>query len=178
MKTIVKNNLSEKYSKGTIIIHWLSFLLIIALIPTGIIMEDMEPGVAKINLLRLHALVGVIVFVLTLVRVWFFFRHKRPSKLETGSTIHNKLVVWIENSFYYLLILLCITGIATIVMGNLGEALQSNDASLLPKSLDIPPLYVHKASAMLLIILLLGHIGGVINHYVKNKKNTIKRITP
>lgn len=178
MKTIVKNSLSEKYSKGTIIIHWLSFLLIIALIPTGIIMEDMEPGVAKINLLRLHALVGIIVFVLTLIRVWFFFRHKRPSKLETGSTIHNKLVVWIENSFYYLLILLCITGIVTIVMGNLGEALQSNDASLLPKSLDFPPLNVHKASAMLLIILLLGHIGGVINHYIKNKENTIKRITP
>lgn len=62
MKTIVKNNLSDKYSKGTIIIHWLSFLLIIALIPTGIIMEDMEPGVVKINLLRLHALVGIIVF--------------------------------------------------------------------------------------------------------------------
>lgn len=76
------------------------------------------------------------------------------------------------------MILLCLTGIATIVMGNLGEALQSNDASLLPKSLDIPPLYVHKASAMLLIILLLGHIGGVINHYIKNKENTIKRITP
>ncbi|KXK15914.1 MAG: cytochrome b561 [Chloroflexi bacterium OLB14] len=178
MKTIVKNNLSDKYSKGTIIIHWLSFLLIIALIPTGIIMADMEAGTAKLNLLQLHVLVGIIVFVLTLVRVWFFFRHKRPSKLETGNALHNKLVVWIENSFYYILILLCITGIATIVMGNIGEALQSADASLLPENLDIPPRYAHKVSAILLIILLLGHIGGVINHYIKNKENTIKRITP
>lgn len=178
MKTIVKNNLSDKYSKGTIIIHWLSFLLIIALIPTGIIMEDMEPGVAKLNLLQLHVLVGIIVFVLTLVRVWFFFRHKRPSKLETGNAIHNKLVVWIENSFYYILILLCVTGIATILMGNLGEALQSADASLLPIKLDIQALNVHKVSAILLIILLLGHIGGVINHYIKNKENTVKRIAP
>ncbi|MBS1776171.1 MAG: cytochrome b/b6 domain-containing protein [Bacteroidetes bacterium] len=178
MKTIVNNNLSDKYSKGTIIIHWLSFLLIIALIPTGIIMADMEPGIAKINLLRLHALVGIIVFVLTLVRVWFFFRHKRPSKLETGSVLHNKLVVWIENSFYYILILLCITGIGTIIMGGFGEAIQSVNASLLPENLDIPPLNAHKASAILLIIVLFGHIGGVINHYIKNKENTIKRITP
>lgn len=178
MKTIVKNNLSDKYSKGTIIIHWLSFLLIIALIPTGFIMADMEQGTAKLNLLRLHLLVGIIVFVLTLVRVWFFFRYKRPAKLETGNVLHNKLVVWIENSFYYILILLCITGIATIAMGNFGEALQSADASLLPKKIDIPPLNAHKALAILLIILLLGHIGGVINHYIKNKENTIKRITP
>lgn len=177
MGTILKNNLSEKYSKGTIIIHWVSLLLIILLIPTGFIMSDMEPGTAKLNLLRIHLLVGIVIFVLTLVRVLFFFRHKRPTKLETGKPLHNKLVVWIENSFYYLLILLCVTGIATIAMGNLGEAVQHADASLLPKNLDVPPLGAHKALAILLIILLIGHIGGVINHYLKNKENTIKRIS-
>lgn len=91
MKTIVKNNLSDKYSKGTIIIHWLSFLLIIALIPMGFIMEEMEQETAKLNLLRLHMIVGIIVFVLTLVCIWFFFRQKRPAKLETGNALHDKL---------------------------------------------------------------------------------------
>ncbi|WP_430615239.1 cytochrome b/b6 domain-containing protein [Flavobacterium sp. JP2137] len=179
MKTAVKNNLSDKYSKGTIIIHWVSFMLIILLIPTGFIMGNMEAGIAKLNLLRVHMFVGILVFALTLVRVWFFFRHKRPSRLETGNSLHNKLVIWIENSFYYILILLCITGIATIAMGNLGEALQRADASLLPRNLDIPPLNAHKALSILLIALLIGHIGGVVNHYLKNKKeNTLKRILP
>lgn len=178
MKTTVKNNLSEKYNKGTIIIHWLSFLLIILLIPIGFIMSDMEPGMTKLNLLKVHAFVGILILALTLIRVWFFFRHKRPSKLETGSSLHNTLVVWIENSFYFLLILLCISGIATIAMGNLGEALQNSDASLLPKNHHVPPLAAHKALAIFLIILLIGHIGGVVNHYVKKKENSLKRILP
>ena len=178
METIVKNNLSEKYSKGTIVIHWFSFLLIVFLLPIGFIMSDMEPGTTKLNLLEAHIFVGILVFVLTLVRVWFFFRFKRPTKLETGNTLHNKLVVWIENSFYYLLILLCISGIATITIGNLGGVIQSGNASLLPKRLDVPPLIAHKALAILLIILLIGHIGGVVNHYMKTKENTLKRITP
>lgn len=178
MKTIVKNNLSEKYSKGTIIIHWVSFLLIVLLIPTGFIIGNMEAGMAKLNLLRVHMFVGILVFALTLLRVWFFFRDKRPSRLKTGSSLHNKLVVWIENSFYYILILLCITGIATVAMGNLGEAVKNADASLLPESLNVAPLGAHKVLVILLIILLLGHIGAVVNHYLNNKENTLKRILP
>ncbi|KFF15504.1 cytochrome b [Chryseobacterium sp. JM1] len=178
MKTIINNNLAEKYGKGTIIIHWLSFLLIILLIPTGFIMSGMEPGAAKINLLRLHLFAGILVFILTLIRAWFFFRHKRPSKLKTGNYLHNKLVIWIENTFYYLLILLSISGIATVIMGDFGEALQTGDASLLPKRLDIPSLGAHKTLSIILIVLLIGHIGGVVNHYIKNKENTLKRILP
>lgn len=178
MKITIKNNLSEKYSKGTIAIHWVSFLLIIFLIPIGFIMAGMEAGTTKINLLRAHMFIGVLVFVLTLVRVWFFFKHKRPSRLETGSSLHNKLIVWLENSFYFVLIFLCISGIATVVMGGIGPAVKNADVSLLPKSLDVPPLGAHRALAILLIILLIGHIGGVINHYIKTKENTLKRITP
>lgn len=47
-----------------------------------------------------------------------------------------------------------------------------------PRSLDVPPLGVHKALAILLIAFLIGHIGGVINHYVKKKENTLNRILP
>jgi cytochrome b561 len=176
MKTIVKNNLLEKYSKGIIIIHWLSFLLIILLIPLGYVMADLNPGTARLTLLKAHMVIGILVFALTLVRVWFFFNHKRPSRLETGNLLHNKLVVWMENSFYYVLILLCISGIVTITTGNLGGALLSSDASLLPESVDVPALRAHKALVVLLIFLLIGHLCGVINHYVKNKENTLRRI--
>lgn len=178
METTIKNNLTEKYSKPTIIIHWLSFLLIIALIPVGFIMSDMENGETKLLLLRVHLFSGILVFILTLLRVWFFFKHKRPSKLQTGSWLHDKLIVWLENSFYFILILLSFSGIGTVVFGNFAEAIQNGDASLLPQINDIPPAMAHKALAIILIIILLGHIGGVVNHYIKTKENTIKRITP
>ncbi len=175
MKTI-KNNLLEKYSKAIIIIHWLSFLLIMVLIPIGFLMANMEGGELRLVLLRVHVILGILVFILTLLRVWFFFTHKRPSRLQTGSWLHDKLIVWIENSFYFILILLSTSGIATIIFGNFAEAIKKSDISLLPQTYDIPPSMAHKALAIILIILLLGHVGGVINHYIKTRENTLKRI--
>ncbi|RXM53490.1 MULTISPECIES: cytochrome b [unclassified Chryseobacterium] len=177
MEKIIKNNLSKKYSKGTIIIHWLSLFLIILLIPTGFLMQEMNKEI-QLNLLKVHIFSGVLIFVLTLIRTLFFFRHQRPPKLETGNSLHNKLVVSVETSFYYLLILLCFSGLATLIMGNFTIAIQNSDASLIPQKLTIPPLITHRVLAILLIILLTVHIGGVINHYLKNKENTLKRILP
>ncbi|MGJ1421097.1 cytochrome b/b6 domain-containing protein [Sphingobacterium spiritivorum] len=178
MSAIIKNNLSEKYSKGTILIHWLCFLLIVLLIPTGFIMGDMDRGIAKLNLLKVHLFVGILVFALTLLRIWYFFYQKRPSTLETGNFLHNNLVIWIENSFYIILILLCITGLVTVSMGNFGEAVQNTDISPLSENFNGPSHSAHKALAILFIILLMGHIAGVVNHYLKNKENIIKRILP
>ena len=178
MKTVLKNDLSKKYSRGTIAIHWISFLLIVALIPVGFFMADTEPSVKKILLYRLHMVMGVTVFVLTLLRVWFFLKHQRPPKLETGDSLHNKLVVRIENSFYFVLILLSTSGLATVIFGELGQAIKTSDYTLLSKKLDVPPLVGHQIFAKILIALLIVHIAGVINHYIKFKENTLKRILP
>lgn len=178
METTINNDLSKKYSRGTIAIHWISFILIAGLIPVGFIMADTEPGAKKILLYRLHLLMGVTIFVLTLLRVWFFFKHRRPPKLETGNSLHNKLVVWIENSFYFFLILLSTSGIATVIFGELGQAIKTADYTLLPKKLDVPPLVGHQILAKILIALLIAHVAGVLNHYLKFKENTLKRILP
>lgn len=178
MKATTGNDLSTKYSKTTILIHWVSFLLIMALLPLGFIMARMENDGTKLILMRAHILIGLLVFALTLLRVWSFFKHKRPSRLQTGSRLHERLIVWIENSFYFILILLSTSGIATVVAGGIGEAIRENRVELLPQSYDIPPLMAHRFLAIVLVILLIGHVGGVINHYIKAKENTLKRITP
>jgi cytochrome b561 len=178
MATSIKNDLTKKYSKETIAIHWISLLLILALIPIGFIMADTEIGEKKILLYRVHIILGIIVFILTLFRVWFFFKNQRPPKLETGSNFHNKLVIWIEYSFYWILILLSTSGISTVILGGLGEAIKSGDYNLLPKTLDVPPLVAHGFLAQILIALLLLHIAGVIMHYIKTKENTLNRIMP
>ena len=178
MRSTIKNNLSEKYGKGTIIIHWVSLLLILILIPSGFIMAGTESGNEKILLLRMHVFIGVIVFILTLLRVRFFFKYKRPSKLETGSSFHNKLIVWIENSFYVILLLLSVSGVLTVLLGGLGQAIKTGSYTALPNKLELPPLTGHQVLAKLLIALLIAHILGVVNHYIKFKENTLKRILP
>jgi len=178
MQTTVKNNLSEKYSKGTIVIHWLSLLLILGMIPIGSIMADLPAGPEKIQLYKVHFILGNLIFLLTLLRTWFFFKKPRPAKLETGSSFHNKLVIWIEYSFYWVLIFLALSGIITNITAELGEAVMTGDYNLLPTDMDFPSLEVHEILVKLLIALLIAHVLGVIMHYLRHKENTLKRILP
>jgi len=73
MKKPTKNDLSKKFGKGTVAIHWVTAILILSLIPMGKYMSEMDIT-TKINLIRVHVLLGAIVFVLTIVRSVLFFK--------------------------------------------------------------------------------------------------------
>lgn len=178
MNTIaVKNDLSKKYGKGTIVIHWVSALLIFGLIPSGLIMANTEASETKAFLLRGHVVIGMIVFILTLIRSYLFFKSPRPPHLETGNKLHNKLVYWIENSFYIILILLPITGLAGIISAGWVEIVRTGNYELFQLNQEVRPLVAHENLAKILIALLIAHIGGVALHYIKFKENTLKRIS-
>ena len=91
MKKTIQNDLTQKYSKTTIATHWLTALLILILFPLGKYMERIEPS-EKMGLITIHAVLGIIVFVLTLVRTRYFFKHERSSDLKTESKFNNKLM--------------------------------------------------------------------------------------
>ncbi len=177
MNTAVKNDLSKKYGKGIIIIHWVSALLIFVLIPTGFIMANAEASETKVSLLRVHVVIGMLVFILTLIRSYLFFKSPRPPHLETGNKLHNKLVYWLENSFYIILILLPITGLGGMISLGWIEIMKTGNYELFQLNKEIPPLMAHENLAKILIALLIAHIGGVALHYIKFKENTLKRIS-
>ena len=172
----MKNDLTQKYSKGTIAIHWLSAILILALFPMGKYMAGLEPN-AKMGLIKAHVALGLLVFILTIVRSWLFFKKPRPADLKTGSKWNDKLAVWIHNAFYFLLFIISISGIATMVLGGYGDALSSGNADLIITRENIPSMPAHGVSTLILMILLGLHVIGVAKHYTLTKENTLKRIS-
>lgn len=175
MKNKIQNDLSQKFSKGTIAIHWLTTLLILALFPLGKYMAGLDPS-EKIGLIKIHAILGFIIFALTIIRSWLFFKKPRPEDLNTGSKFNDKLAVWVHNAFYFLLFGLAISGIATLILGGYGDALGSGNSELIKAVDDIPPLKGHGLMALILMLLLALHVIGVIKHYIVTKENTLKRI--
>ena len=171
----IKNDLNDKYSKGIIIIHWLSALLIFALFFLGLSMDGLEVS-EKMGLLKPHAALGLLVFILTVVRSVMFFRSKRPANLKTGSKLNDKLAVWIHNAFYILLLIIGASGIATMIIGGYGDALQTGDLTLIQAHENIPPLKAHALAAYLTMVPVGLHIIGVVKHFVLTKENTLKRI--
>lgn len=175
MKEPIKNRQTKKYSKGTIVTHWLTALLILILYPMGKYMEELKVS-EKMGLIKIHALLGILVLILTIMRTIYYFKHERPAEIETGSKINNKLAIWVHNAFYYLLLGIAITGIATMVIGGYAEAIKTEDINQIKVESQIPALKAHGIMATIMMLLLIMHIIGFIKHLLLKKENTLKRI--
>ncbi len=175
MKTKIQNDLSKKFSKGTIAIHWLTALLILILFPLGKYMSGLEP-VEKIGLIKVHVALGLLIFILTIIRSWLFFKSDRPADIKTGSKFNDKLVIWIHNAFYFLLFGIAISGIATMLSGGYGDALMNGNIKSIKNADEILPLKGHELIALIIMALLVLHVVGVVKHYILTKENTLNRI--
>jgi len=174
MKSTVKNDLTQKYSKSTILIHWISAVLILVLFGLGLSMEDAD-AIEKMKLIKFHAPLGLLLFILTLIRSILFFKSPRPDDIKTGSKFNDKIAVWIHNAFYIILILISISGIVVMFQAGFSDALQTADPSKISDK-DLPSLKAHGTMSFILIGLVVLHIIGVIKHYILTKENTLKRI--
>ena len=175
MEQIPPNDLTQKYSKGTIIIHWVSAILILTLFPLGKYMAGIEPA-EKMGLIQIHAFLGIVVLGLTIIRSWLFFKASRPADLKTGSKFNDKLAVWIHNAFYVLLFGIALSGIATMVLGGYSEAISSGNSDLIINRSEILPIKGHGIMTLVLMFLFVMHVIGVVKHYILMKENTLKRI--
>jgi len=171
----VNNDLSLKYTKGTIWIHWLSALLIIVLFFLGKYVEELEQ-IDKLGPLKLHAILGFLVLFLSIFRTYFFFKSPRPPHLDTGTKINNKIITWIHNIFYFLLFIISISGIATMLTTGYGEFLATGDVGLIKPHDDSLPLKVHEIMATIMMILLALHVFGVVKHKFLTGENALKRM--
>jgi len=172
---IVNNNPDQKYSKASIWIHWISAVLIIFLFPFGKYLEDLD-HIDKLFPLKLHAILGSIVLLLSIYRVYLLFKEPRPDHLDTGSKLNNKLIKVIHNAFYILLFLISFTGIATMITTGYGDFLTTGDVNLIKPHDDSVVLELHEIFASLTMLLLIFHVVGIIKHKLLTNENVLKRM--
>ena len=80
---VIKNDMAARYDIRVVIIHWVSFLLIAALVPTGKILRDTIVAADKLFLYQIHFAVGILVFLMTIYRVFLFFTNKQKNEQRT-----------------------------------------------------------------------------------------------
>jgi cytochrome b561 len=174
-----KSNTSpQKYNRTVIVIHWVSVFLILILFPLGKYMAGLEAE-EKGWLIKLHGILGILIFTLTMVRSVLFFTKQRPTHLNTGSKFNDLLAIGVQRSFYILLLVIGVSGIVTLVVGGYGEMIMSSPELpelILPRS-EITSLKIHNILAVIMMILIVVHVVGVIRFNLKNKLNVLKRIS-
>ena len=169
-----------QYSKRIVIIHWLTLALVIAAWFLGdMLAEATDDNKATLTGYVIHILVGGTILLLTLARI-YFRRSDGTPPLLADSAINQTVAKTVHYTLYTLLILLPVSGIATLISSGAATALLSGNASLLPKEddyKDLLALEVHETLVTVLIVLVVLHILGAVKHQFIMKDGLMNRMS-
>ena len=170
-------NTTKKYPKAMIIIHWLTVILLIFVFVRGKMLENLEFNAENMNAFRLHAVPGMFILILTLIRLFVKNKNKNkvPQEIEYYDSLHKIMVNTVNKLIYVLLILTPIIGLIMIYKSG---ALAYDFGGAFPTDahFDDTLEVLHKAFVFSLLGMVVLHVAGVLIYRVKKGENLIKRM--
>ncbi len=170
-------NTTTKYPKVMIIIHWLTVILLILVFARGKALEGLDFNAENMNSFRAHAILGMVILILTLIRLFVKKKHKNnvPKEIEYYSAGHKLLVNTISKLIYVLLIITPLIGFMMIFKTG---ALAYDFGGEFPtgatfnETLEV----LHKVFVFSLVGMVVLHVAGVVIYKIKTGENLIKRM--
>ena len=166
-----------QYNRLAVLLHWLLAIFLMLLLFAGsqmlVTLDNSDPE--KIGALQGHATFGVLVGVLTLVRlINILLRGKPASAYPTGTSM--ALVTSLAHKLLYVLVLAVVgSGIAMGVAVDLGAVISG--AASLPESFHhLGARGAHGILTKLLALAMLGHILAALYHQFIKKDNLLQRM--
>jgi len=176
MKNQIMNK-PTKYPKPMIAIHWLSVILLATVFIIGKGLEEFEFNEANMDQYRKHAILGMLLLILTVVRIVIKRKNKNniPAEITYYSEAHKKLVTTILKLIYAFLIITPLTGFIMIFQTG---AMAADFGGPFPTGVHFNEILevIHKASIFILVTSVVMHIVGVILYKIKTGENLIKRM--
>lgn len=167
----------SRYGLVAVTIHWLSALLIIALLVSGFRADNtMDPG-AKLQILSIHAPLGIAILALTVLRIcWWSFADQKPKPVADTPRWQHASASAVHQLFYVLIAVMSVSGIGLLVMSGATSLILFGVSGQLPEFSTYPPRILHGVGARILMLLLLFHTGGAVYHHLIRKDLPITRI--
>lgn len=178
------NTSAARYSRGAIALHWIIAVLIATNFGLAWIAEELskeERGAMIGN----HKAIGLIVLVLTVVRIVWRLMHKPPPVLDTlkawemavskvvhilmyGLMLAIPLAGWGMSSIYA-------KGAPTSIFGLFGFP-----AMPIAHEKSTQELFheLHEITATIMLVLLALHVGAALKHHFIDKDGTMRRMVP
>jgi cytochrome b561 len=167
---------SQGYGTIAVAIHWLSVLLILALIATGFRAANTPDPSVKIMLLKTHMPIAILVLILTLVRaIWWIFADRKPAPARGSPLWQERLARAVHVLFYVAIFGAAASGIGMIVLSGAG-AVAFGQGGVLPDFWNYPPRVPHAAGARLIVALLLLHTLAALYHHFFLRDGLLRRM--
>lgn len=168
---------ATRYGTIAVTIHWLSALMIVALLGLGFRAANTVDPDAKAQLLSIHAPLGFSIFVLTLARiVWWCFADRKPDPAAGMPRWQHRSSRAVHLLFYVVILGMGSSGIGMLVLSDAGPIIFGSAAGPLPDFRNYMPRVPHGIGARFMLILLAMHIGAALYHHFIRRDGMLRRM--
>ena len=165
---------SNRYGSVAIAIHWVTAAAITGLLVSGTIAAG-SPEATKRLILPIHATMGSLVLLLTLMRLaWWAWGDRRPSPVHYQPRWQELAAKLVHGLLYLSVLVLGTSGIATLVMSGAIPALLGQGP--LPDFLAYPPRIVHGLASKLMMALFAAHVCAAMFHQFIRRDRLLGRM--
>jgi cytochrome b561 len=155
--------------------HWLIFVLVVAAFILGHNVKEMQETTQKLAMYPYHFILGNLVLLLVLVRIFFRKKDGGPAPANS-SPLLNKVASLTHVLLNLSLIAVPVSGFVTVLTSGLLDAFKANDPNLVPNFHEVAAREFHEMFIGVLVLLLVTHIAATLYHQFIVKDNLLRRI--
>ncbi|MEY4670574.1 MAG: hypothetical protein RLZZ415_453 [Pseudomonadota bacterium] len=177
-------NPAVRYSRGAIILHWLIAILIIGNFVGAWVSEDL-PRDQEVVVMGYHKATGVVILLLTLVRIGWRLFNKPPALVDTLKSWEVALAKVTHALFYALMLIVPLAGLGLHSAFGKGKPVSLFglvDFPALPVGSDKPTIGLfhdlHEVTATAMLVLLGIHVLAALKHQFLDRDGTLARMSP
>lgn len=182
--------LPSRYGAIAVLLHWLIAILVFAMLGLGVLMTELPASDPhKFGLYQWHKSFGVAIFGLSLVRAVWRLGHPAPPWPTTMTPLERRLAAGAHAALYGLSLVIPLTGWLLVSASPWNIPTRPFGAFTLPHlpwlahHPDKQPLAdaltdTHAVAALLLAVLLAGHIAAALRHHFFLQDEVLTRMLP
>lgn len=169
---------AKRYHPVLAALHWLLALLLIAMLAGGTLslkaVANASPD--KLNLLRMHMLMGASVLALMLMRLVARLTTEHPPAASTGNALLDKLAPWVHWVLYLLVFTMVGSGIGMAALAGLPDIVFSGVGQLPVDFSAFPQRAIHGIVAKLLMLTIALHAAAALYHHFIKRDGLLSRM--
>lgn len=170
------------YDRISRLLHWLTVIIVLAMIPAGIVMADTENRALQDTLFLFHKNTGALLIVLLVIRLAWRVTHPAPP-LPASMPAAQKAAAKISHfALYFLLFVMAISGYVRVRAG--GFPIEMLDAigipSFVPRDDAVAETAksIHATAKFTLMAFIALHVGAATYHGLIRRDGVFSRMWP
>jgi cytochrome b561 len=113
-QAVARSEAVERYGSLAIVFHWTMFLLVVAVGILGLL-HDSWPKRTQAFWINVHAMLGLLLWLMLMVRFWWRVRHPPPLLPSGVGALSRRLSVPVHMALYALMFITPIIGVVTFI---------------------------------------------------------------